>query len=160
MTYPGIDGRVADLVSGVQWRISAGVFRYKDNGKLAVLLMKRATGEAAYPWWNIPTGPVINNDVTIRDTVERVVLDKTGLGLQGDHIIEEVESLRWGSEGEAIINLNFVIYDESSDIVAIRYDEFFEYQWVEEERIGTLAIPVPMQDVIRDGFELQRLGVF
>ncbi|KAJ5686468.1 hypothetical protein N7536_009087 [Penicillium majusculum] len=160
MTYPGIDGRVADLESGIQWRISASVFRYKASGELAVLLMKRATGEATYPWWNIPTGPVLNTDVAIRDTVERILLDQTGLGLEGDHIIEEVESLRWGSEGEIIIKLNFVIYDESSDLVTISYDEFFEYQWVEEERIGTLAMPVSMQDVIRDGFELQRLGAF
>ena len=98
--------------------------------------------------------------MAIRDTVERILLDQTGLGLEGDHIIEEVESLRWGSEGEIIIKLNFVIYDESSDLVTISYDEFFEYQWVEEERIGTLAMPVSMQDVIRDGFELQRLGAF
>lgn len=160
MASPGIDGRIADLESGIQWRISVAVFRYKENGECAVLLLKRATGEATYRWWNIPTGPILNTDMTIRDAVERIVLDKTGLGLQGDHIIEEVELLRWGSEEEVIIKLNFVIYDESADIVAIRHDEFFEYEWVEEERIGTLSIPVSMQDVIRDGFELQRLGVF
>lgn len=160
MASPGIDGRVADLESGIQWRISVAVFRYKGDGELAVLLLKRATSDATYRWWNIPTGPVLNTDVTIRDAVERIVLDKTGLGLQGDHIIEEVELLRWGSEEEVIIKLNFVIYDESADIVAIRYEEFFEYEWVEEELIGTLAISVSMQDVIRDGFELQRLGAF
>ncbi|KAF7529828.1 hypothetical protein PCG10_006159 [Penicillium crustosum] len=160
MTYPGIDGRVADLESGIQWRISAAVFRYRANGELAVLLMRRATGEATCQWCNVPIGPVLNTDGAIRDTVERIVLDKTGLGLQGDHIIEEVGSLRWGSEGEVIIKLNFVIYDESFDLITIRYDEFFEYQWVQEERIGTLAIPVSMQHMIRDGFELHRLGVF
>ncbi|KOS46325.1 hypothetical protein ACN38_g2716 [Penicillium nordicum] len=160
MASPGIEGRVADLEPGIQWRISIAIFRYKENGEPAVLLLKRATGQATYRWWNIPTGPVLNTDVTIRDAVERIVLDKTGLGLQGDHIIEEVELLRWGSEEEVIIKLNLVIYDESGDMVAIRYDEFFEYEWVEEECVDTLAIPVSMQDVIHDGFELQRLGVF
>ncbi|KAJ5603767.1 hypothetical protein N7537_006723 [Penicillium hordei] len=98
MVSLGIGGRVADLEPGIQWRINVAVFRYKENGEYAVLLLKRATGEATYQWWNIPTGPVLNTDVTIRDAVERIVLNKTGLGLQGDHIIEEVESLRWGSE--------------------------------------------------------------
>ncbi|KAK4860813.1 hypothetical protein LT330_004544 [Penicillium expansum] len=158
MASPGINARVRDLETDREWRISVAVFRYQQNGHYAVLLLKRATGTATLGWWNLPTGPVLHTDATIRDAVKRIVLDKTGLGLQGYHIIQEVDTLTWGSEEKVVVKLNFVIHDTSSDIVAIHRNEFFEYEWVEEEQIDSLTIPVSMQEVIRDGFELHHLG--
>ncbi|KGO41060.1 Dehydrogenase, E1 component [Penicillium expansum] len=151
MASPGINARVRDLETDREWRISVAVFRYQQNGHYAVLLLKRATGTATLGWWNLPTGPVLHTDATIRDAVKRIVLDKTGLGLQGYHIIQEVDTLTWGSEEKVVVKLNFVIHDTSADIVAIHRNEFFEYEWVEEEQIDSLTIPVSMQEVIRDG---------
>ncbi|CAG8281029.1 unnamed protein product, partial [Penicillium nalgiovense] len=157
MATPNIT-RISDLPRGQEWRVGAAVFRYQENGHYTVLLLKRATGSHTVGWWNTPTGPVQNTDETIYDAMRRIILEKTGLGLQGYHNIYQVASLSWGSEEQPITKFNFVIHDKSADIVAIRLSEFSEYQWVEEERIDSLSIPVAMQDVIRTGFELHREG--
>ncbi|CAG8909584.1 unnamed protein product [Penicillium egyptiacum] len=158
MTSLNLDTRIADLPRDQEWRVGAAIFRYQENAHYTVLLLKRATGSYTTGWWNTPTGPVLNTDETISDAMRRIVLGQTAIGLQGYHTIEQVESLSWGSEEQPITKLNFVIHDKSDDIVAIQLSEFFEYQWVEEERIDSLSIPVAMQDVIRAGFELHREG--
>jgi 8-oxo-dGTP pyrophosphatase MutT (NUDIX family) len=157
MAAPNIT-RISDLPRDQEWRVGAAVFRYQENGHYTVLLLKRATGSPTTGWWNTPTGPVRDTDETIDDSMRRIIFEQTGLGLQGYHNIYQVASLSWGSEEQPITKLNFVIHDKYAEIVATRLSEFSEYQWVEEERIDSLSIPVAMQDVIRTGFELHREG--
>ncbi|KAJ5237491.1 hypothetical protein N7489_007582 [Penicillium chrysogenum] len=150
--------RISDLPRDQQWRIGAAIFRYQQNGRYTVLLLKRATGSYTTGWWNTPTGPVRDTDETIDSAMRRIIFEQTGLGLQGCYNIYQVEPLSWGSEDQPMTKLNFVIHEESTEIVVIPRSEFFEYRWVEEECIDDLRIPVAMQDVIRTGFELRRQG--
>ncbi|KAJ5959445.1 Dehydrogenase E1 component [Penicillium vulpinum] len=151
--------RVADLDPDNHWFVSVAVCRYQANEQFTVLALKIALREAMDEWWSLPTGPVLDTDVTIADAVRRIVREKTGLGLQVHHNIQQIESSWWSFQNRTHGQLNFMIYDTSAEPVTIHSNEFLGYEWAGEERFTSVNIPLKISDLVQTAFALHSFGV-
>jgi 8-oxo-dGTP pyrophosphatase MutT (NUDIX family) len=126
--------------------------------------LKRAAHEVYFPnVFELPSGKVDPEDLTIKHALAREVQEETGLDITG--IIAELKPMVYTTEktvvddtgreilvSKSAIQLNYIVSVSNGD-VKLNADEHPESSWATEGELQGLNITSAMRVVIQDTFE-------
>lgn len=153
----GLTSTSRDLATGFRYVVGVATLR-KDpvTASPQLLVVKRAATETSFPaMFEIPGGHVEPGE-TIRQAVEREMMEETAL--QVDGVLGELEKMHWISRtgGTKNVQLNFVVTVKQPAEIRLNPEEHSEYLWADEETAGGLQATEAMRKVWSDAFTFAR----
>ena len=120
------------------------------------LLLKRSKKETAYPGlYTFPGGKVEDND-SIEETLEREVLEETGLVLKTRKILlKDISFIRPDNQTVKIFSY---LCDVDKNEPVIISEEFTDYKWVSPKELSSLS-HVGIEEELRVAEKVHDLGI-
>lgn len=142
--------------------VGAAIFRHNAT----VLLLKRSSNDDYYPGiFELPSGKVDDDDITIKAELVREVKEETGLDVLS--VLQELKPMVYTTEKTVVINgrnelvrkraiqLNYVVDVDEGEVV-LDSKEHSEFVWAMEEDLEALRVTAEMKIVVREAFAALR----
>ena len=121
-----------------------------------ILLLQRAATERFYPnIWELPSGNVEIEDVTLLDAAARECFEETALTVTA--FVAEGKSFKYStSKGSTSLQLNFDVEVQEGDHVIVNPEEHQAYQWCSEQEIEMVGVTDATKEILKDSYARRR----